>query len=102
MLYLTEIYFKLHTYGQFALFGLAIAVMLGGVGLTVGMADNGKKGSLDFSREYMAERAVEFAALILLWKRALSLLVIIAIVAVFAPSREVVTNWTTPSAVTVR
>lgn len=102
MLYLMEIYFKLHAFGHIAFYFLIGLVGAGGIGLLVAMADNGKKGSLDFSREYMSERAAEYSTLIVLWKRALSLLVIVAIVAVFAPSREVVTNWTTPTAATVR
>jgi hypothetical protein len=96
MEYLIEIYFKLYTYGYIGLLALMTTVILGGIGLLFVMADNGKTGSLDFSREYMRVRAEEFATLISLWKKGMTVLVLVLMIALFAPSKDVVNNWVHP------
>lgn len=88
--YLTEIYFNIYAYGLWIFIVLAGLTIGGGLILMFAMADNGEKGTLDFSLEYMARRRVEYGTVISYWKKIASVFVMVALAAIFAPSEEVV------------
>lgn len=91
--YFVEIYMTLFTYGFWVFAALAVTTIIGGVALLVTMADHAEKGSLDFNIEHMTKRKQEYSSLIVLWKKSLAAFVVIAFIAVFAPSKTVVHSW---------
>lgn len=94
--YLIGIYFNIYAYGFWIFLALAIGTFGGGLILLFAMADNGEKGTLDFSIEYMNQRLVEYSAMVKAWKKVASVFVIVAMAAIFAPSTEVVNGIITP------
>ena len=91
--YLIDVYFNMYAYGKYLFILLAIASILGGLVLGFVMADNSEKGTLDFSLDYMRERAKSYSSVILWWRRAVILFVLVASVAIFAPSPQIVKSW---------
>lgn len=91
--YLIDVYLNIYAYGKYLFMLLAAASIVGGLILGFVMADNSEKGTLDFSLEYMRERAKAYSSVILWWRRALILFIMVASVAIFAPSPQIVKGW---------
>lgn len=97
--YLIDVYLNMYAYGKYLFILLAAASVLGGLVLGFVMADNSEKGTLDFSLEYMRERAASYSTVILWWRRALILFIVVASAAIFAPSPQIVKGWQSGSSV---
>lgn len=94
--YLTSVYLNIYSYGLWIFLALLVISVVGGIVLLFVMADNGEKGTLDFSLEHMAEKAKLYSGLISYWKKAAVLFVMVSMLAVFAPNEQIVRSWTAP------
>lgn len=94
--YLTSVYLNIYSYGFWIWSVLLLAAVFGGIILLFSMADNGEKGTLDFSMAHMSEKAKQYSGLLNYWKKATVLFVLVSMIAVFAPSEQIVRGWTAP------